>query len=343
MYVRREALYSSQIEGILSSLEDLLVFEAGQAVATSDADITETFNHVQALHMGVDLLADMTLQGPLIKAVHEELLTGVRGQELHPGEFRRTQNWIGRGGGTLENAVFVPPPPEHVPSAVSDLEDFLQSRTLPPLVAAGLAHAQFETIHPFGDGNGRIGRLLVTLLLVERGLLEQPLLYLSLYLKQNREEYYRRLDATRHRGDWEGWLHFFLDGVRITADDAARTAVELSALRESHLRLAASQKPGRYAVPLLDLLAEQPYVTIKRATEHLGTTPATTARLLDRLSELEVITEVTGRRRNRVYSYSSFLEVLTSSDDLLGFGVESVSRSAADGCAPHSTLKSEGP
>ena len=317
MYVRREALYSSQIEGLQSSLDDMLAYEVGESAAATGDDIALTVNHVQAMNLGVELLGEMPIGGSMIKAVHGELLTGVRGHDRNPGAFRRTQNWVGPEGGGLENAVFVPPPPEHLSEAIGDLEEFLQDRTLPPLVAAGLAHAQFETIHPFGDGNGRVGRLLITLLLVERGLLPQPLLYPSLYLKQNRQEYYERLNATRHRGDWEGWLRFFLRGVKIAADDAVRTAVKLSALRDTHLRLAATEHLGRYGVPLLDLLAEQPYVTIKYATERLGTTPATAARLLDRLADLRVVTEITGQRRNRIYSYSSFLDVLARDEDPL--------------------------
>ena len=311
-YVRREALYSSEIEGINSTLDDLLTIEFSETPQSTDLDLTGTYNHVQAMNLGLDLLPDLSVSGELIKAVHRELLQGVRGQERNPGRFRRTQNWVGPEGCTLESAHFVPPPPDELPGAMSDLEFYLQDRTAPPLVVAGLTHAQFETIHPFGDGNGRVGRLLITLFLTERGLLHKPLLYPSLYLKQNRLEYYERLNLVRHRGDWEGWLRFFLDGVRIAADDAARTAVELAALREAHLRLAATEHLGRYAVPLLDLLAEQPRLTIKYATEQLATTTATAARLLDRLRELGVVTEVTGQRRNRVYSYSPFLDVLSA-------------------------------
>ena len=315
MYVRREALYSSEIEGIHSTLDDLLTIEVNESPEGAGADLTATYNHVQAMNIGLDLLSDAPLAEPLILAVHRQLLQGVRGEERNPGELRRRQNWIGPEGCTVESAHFVPPPPEEVPDAMADLEDYLGTRTTPPLVVAGLAHAQFETIHPFGDGNGRVGRLLITLYLTERGLLHKPLLYPSLYLKQNRLEYYERLNRVRHRGDWEGWLRFFLDGIRIAADDAVRTAIQLSALRETHLRLAGTEQLGRYAVPLLDLLATQPRLTIKYATEQLRTTPATTARLLDRMSELGVVTEVTGQRRNRVYSYSPFLDVLSAEDD----------------------------
>lgn len=316
--VRREALYSSEIEGIHSTLDDLLAVEVSDTARGADVDLAATFNHVQAMNLGLDLVSSAPLSGSLIKAIHRELLQGVRGHERTPGAFRRTQNWIGPEGCTVESAHFVPPPPEEVPDAMADLEDYLRDRMAPPLVVAGLTHAQFETIHPFGDGNGRVGRLLITLYLTERGLLHKPLLYPSLYLKQNRPEYYERLNLVRHRGDWEGWLRFFLDGIRIAADDAARTVVELSALREVHLRLAATENLGRYAVPLLDLLAEQPRLTIRYATAQLGTTPATAARLLDRMSELGVVTEVTGQRRNRIYSYSPFLDILTTEGEGTG-------------------------
>ena len=318
VYVRREALYSSEIEGIHSTLDDLLSVEVSDTARGVDADLAANFNHVQAMNLGLDLLSNAPLSASLIKAIHRELLQGVRGHERTLGAFRRTQNWIGPEGCTVESAHFVPPPPEEVPNAMADLEDYLRDRIAPPLVVAGLAHAQFETIHPFGDGNGRVGRLLITLYLTERGLLHKPLLYPSLYLKQNRLEYYERLNLVRHRGDWEGWMRFFLDGIRIAADDAARTAIGLSTLREDHLRLAATENLGRYAAPLLDLLAEQPRLTIRYATAQLGTTPATAARLLERMSELGVVTEVTGLRRNRIYSYSPFLDILTTEGEGAG-------------------------
>ena len=315
MYVRQEAVFSSQIEGTRSSLDDLLAFEVDAAVTPPPADIVETVNYVRAMNLGLELLRELSVSGRLIRAVHGELLSGVRGQELNPGEYRRTQNWIGPAGCTVDSATFVPPAPGDLPDVLEDFEQFLQDRALPPLVAAGLAHAQFETIHPFRDGNGRVGRLLIALQLVDRRVLDRPLLYLSLFLKQNRDEYYWRLDAVRDRGDWEGWLRFFLQGVAITADSAARTAGAMSELREQHLRLAATEHLGQYAVPLLDLLAEQPFVTVKYATERMAATPSTTGRLLDRLTALGVVTEITGRRRNRLYSYSPFLSLLAGDDE----------------------------
>ena len=309
-YVRREAVLSSQIEGTQSSLDDVLAHEVEARMDELPADIAETVNYVKAIRLGLDRLDELPLSGRLIRYVHRELLTGVRGQERSPGEFRTTQNWVGPTGCTLETAEFVPPSPDDLPDALRDFEVFLNDSTDPPLVLAGLAHAQFETIHPFLDGNGRVGRLLITLLLVQRRVLARPLLYLSLFLKQNRSEYYDRLNAVRKQGDWEGWLRFFLTGVAVTANDAVRVAAELSSLTEQHRRTATYQNLGKYGWPMLDLLAEQPVVTIKYASARLGSTPSTVGRLLDGLVTLGIVEEITGRKRDRVYRYSPFLDVL---------------------------------
>ena len=312
-YIRREAVLSSQIEGTQSSLDDVLAHEVEARVASLPADIAETVNYVRAMHLGLSLLDELPLSGRLIRRMHGELMKGVRGQERSPGEFRTTQNWVGPAGCTLETAAFVPPSPDDLPAAIKDFEFFLNDSNEPSLVLAGLAHAQFETIHPFLDGNGRIGRLLITLLLVERRVLARPLLYLSLFLKQNRSEYYDRLNAIRTHGDWEGWLRFFLTGVAVTANDAVRVAAELSTLTDSHRQ--ASQNLGKYAWPLLDLMAEHPIITIGHASARLGATPSTVGRLLDGLVALGVVAEITGRRRNRVYRYSPFLDVLADDPD----------------------------
>lgn len=314
MYVRREAVLSSQIEGTQSSLDDLLAFEIEAPGLVQPVDVAETVNYVKAMNAGLKLLGELSLSGRLIRSVHEELLTGVRGQERHPGRFRTTQNWVGPAGATIETATFVPPGPDHLAEAFGDLEKFFHDRSMPPLVHAGLAHAQFETIHPFLDGNGRVGRLLITLLLVERQVLTRPLLYLSLYLKQNRTEYYDRLTAIRQRGDWEGWLRFFLTGVAVTADDAAAVAGSLTDLRDQHLRRAAAESFGRYGVPLLDLLTEQPLITVSYAVERLGASPTTIGGLLDKATRLGMVEEITGQRRNRVYRYSPFLDLFTSDE-----------------------------
>ena len=309
-YVRREAVLSSQIEGTQSSLDDLLAHEAQARVVGPPSDLAETINYVRAMHLGLGLLGELPLSGRLIRRMHGELMEGGRGSERSPGEFRTTQNWVGPPGCTLETAAFVPPAPDDLPDAIRDLEVYLNESQDPPLVLAGLAHAQFETIHPFLDGNGRVGRMLITLLLVQRGLLARPLLYLSLYLKQNRSEYYDRLNAIRVYGDWEGWLSFFLMGVAATADHAARVAASLTAFLDEHRDLAMRENFGKYGWPMLDLLAEQPVMTIKHASARLGATPATVGRLLTRMESEDMVEEVTGRRRDRVYRYSSFMDLL---------------------------------
>lgn len=309
-YVRREAVLSSQIEGTQSSLDDLFAHEVEVQVTGPMADIYETVNYVRAMDLGLRLLDELPLSGRLIRMVHKELMTGTRGQERTPGEFRKSQNWIGPAGCTLETAAFVPPSPDDLGTAIHDLEIYLNDSNDPPLALAGLAHAQFETIHPFLDGNGRIGRLLITLLLVQRGALAHPLLYLSLFFKQNRSEYYDRLNTIRTHGDWEGWLKFFLTGVASTASDAVRVAGELSALTDEHRQIATSHNFGRYGWLLLNLLAEQPIMKIKYATDRLGATSTTIGGLFDQMAELGMVTEITGRRRNRVYRYSPFLDIL---------------------------------
>ena len=314
-YIRREAVLSSQIEGTQSSLDDILAHEVEARMTGLPSDIAETVNYVRAMRLGLGLLDELPLSGRLIRRMHGALMKGVRGQERSPGEFRTTQNWVGPAGCTLETAAFVPPSPDDLPAAIRDFEVFLNNSDDPPLVLAGLAHAQFETIHPFLDGNGRVGRLLITLLLVERRVLARPLLYLSLFLKQNRSEYYDRLNAIRTQGDWEGWMKFFLTGVAVTAKDAVRVAAELSSLTESHRRMATRRDFGKYGWPMLDLLAEQPVITIKYASARLGATPTTVGRLLDRMVSMRIVDEITGQRRNRVYRYSPFLDILADDPD----------------------------
>jgi Fic family protein len=315
MYVRREAVLSSQIEGTEASLDDVLAFEVHAWDPSMPRDVTEVVNYVRALDAGLDLLKSLPLSGRLLRETHRVLLTGTRGSDRRPGEFRTSQNWIGPAGCTLATASFVPPPPHELGDAFAALEHFLNDESMPPLVQAALAHAQFETIHPFLDGNGRVGRLLITLLLCSRGVLDRPLLYLSLFLRKNRSEYYDRLSAIRDRGDWEGWLRFFLQGTRITADDAARVAGSITALRHEHLRLIAVERLGRFGVPLLDLLANQPLVSVKYATERLGSTASTIGGLLDRAVALDIIEEITGQRRNRLYRYSPYLDLFETDQE----------------------------
>lgn len=311
-FVRREAVLSSQIEGTQSSLDDLFAHEVQVSSEGLVSDIHETLNYVRAMNLGIQLLDELPLSGRLIRRIHNELMSNTRGQERTPGEFRKSQNWIGPAGCTLATAAFVPPSVDDLAIAIHELEVYLNESTDPPLVLAGLAHAQFETIHPFLDGNGRVGRLLITLLLVQRRALVRPLLYLSLYLKQHRLEYYERLNAIRTDGDWEGWLKFFLTGVASAGGDAIRVAKELSALADKHRQVVTAQNCGKYAWPLLDLLAAQPIMTIKHASERLGATSTTIGRLLDQFVERGIVTEITGQSRNRVYRYTPFLEILTN-------------------------------
>jgi Fic family protein len=307
MYVRREAVLSSQIEGTQASLTDVLVFEADEEHDGDLADVEEVINYVGAMNHGLRRLHDLPLSLRLIKEIHERLLQGVRGQEREPGEFRRSQNWIGPENCTLTTASFVPPPPEEVPVALGALETFLHDDSLPPLVHAALVHAQFETIHPFLDGNGRVGRLLVTFLLCQRGVLSRPLLYLSHYLKRHRAEYYDRLMAVRIDEDWEGWLSFFLRGETETSDDAMRTASAILALREANQRLV--HELGANGIRLLESLYERPLVTVTAAAAHLQVSWPTASKLIGAFEDRELLEEVTGHRRNRVFRYVPYLRL----------------------------------
>lgn len=265
MYVRQEAVLSSQIEGTQSSLQNLLAAEARLNDPDAPADVSEVLNYVKAMHHGLARLVDLPVSVSLIREIHEVLLDGVRGGRLTPGELRSTQNWIGPGGCTLQDAVFVPPPPLEVPQALSDLERFLHSNSrLPVLVQIALAHAQFETIHPFPDGNGRIGRLLITFLLVERKRQKRPVLDLSYFFKRRRAEYHEKLQSVRDAGDWEGWLVFFLKGVAEVSEEATRTASAILQMREEN-RSAITRDLGRAAGNghrVMDMLFDHPLITV---------------------------------------------------------------------------------
>lgn len=312
MYVRREAVLSSQIEGTQSTLEDVLAYELDARGYEFPQDINEVVNYVRAMNYGLDRLKSLPLSLRLIREIHATLLTDVRGAEKQPGEFRTSQNWIGGGGQRLADAVFIPPPVPEMRRALDDFEKFLhEEHGLPVLLHVGLAHAQFETIHPFLDGNGRVGRLLITFLLVHRGVLQRPLLYLSHYLKRHRSEYYDRLTAIREDGDWEGWLRFFLRGVAETGREAAATAREIVALREDHRALVMDQGLGTNGTRLLDVLFQQPMVNANYVKDALGVSFVTADRLIDRLQELGLLHELTGARRGRRYAYQPYLDLLT--------------------------------
>lgn len=318
MYVRKEAVLSSQIEGTQSSLNDLLAAEADLAGGEGrPRDVAEVVNYVRAMNHGLARLAELPVSVRLIREIHGQLLADVRGSRLTPGELRRTQNWLGPGGSTLADASFVPPPPDVVPEALGALEQFLhRSDDLPVLVTIGLAHAQFETIHPFLDGNGRVGRLLITFLLVERGILGKPVLYLSHFLKAHRQEYYDRLQAVRDRGDWEGWLDFFLRGVEEVSAEAAETARRILALREEH-RAAITDHLGRAAGnghKLLESLFDRPIVSVGDVGEVTGTTFAAANKLVARLADLGILVEVTGNARNRRFRYDPYVRLFTEAE-----------------------------
>jgi len=306
MYVRQEAVLSSQIEGTQSTLEDVLEYEATGA-NERPKDVADVVNYVRAMNYGLERLADLPLSLRLIREIHARLLEGVRGGERTPGEFRRSQNWIGPPGSTLNQALFVPPPVHEMQRALDNLEKFLHQDTAHPLlVQCGLAHAQFETVHPFLDGNGRMGRLLITFLLCWREALHRPLLYLSLYLKAHRAEYYDRLQAVRTDGDWEGWLRFFLTGVVEVADEATNTARAILDMREAH-RQRVGDACGGTGLALLELLYATPLVTPRVVQERLGCAYGTASKLVTRFAELGLLRETTGQQRNRRYRYEPYL------------------------------------
>ncbi|MEW6167774.1 MAG: Fic family protein [Pseudomonadota bacterium] len=312
MYVRKEAVLSSQIEGTQSSLQNLLAAETRLHDPNTPGDVAEVINYVRAMNHGLKRLAELPVSTRLIKEIHAELMRGVRGGRLTPGELRSSQNWIGPGGCTLAEAAFVPPPPHQVPQALADLERFLHAAgPLPALVQVGLAHAQFETIHPFLDGNGRIGRLLITFLLVEKRLLTKPVLYLSHHFKRHRTEYYERLQAVRDAGDWEGWLAFFLRGVAEVSREATQTAAAILRMREEY-RARIAEQLGRAAANghrIMERLFEHPVVTVARVREWLDVTPAGANNLVARLESLGLLREITGYARNRRFRFEPYLKL----------------------------------
>lgn len=318
MYVRKEAVLSSQIEGTQSSLQNVLAAEARLFDSDAPGDVNEVINYVRAMNYGLERLTTLPVSVRLIREIHAELLRGVRGGEHTPGELRTSQNWIGSPGCSLSQATFVPPPPHEVPQALADLERFLHAQDdLPVLIRVGLAHAQFETIHPFLDGNGRIGRLLITFLLVEKGLLRKPVLYLSHYFKRHRAEYYEYLQAVRDAGDWESWLDFFLRGVIEVSEEASRTAAAILGMREEY-RVNITEQLGRAAANghrTMDKLFEQPIVTVGTVREWLGVTQAGANNLVRRLVGAGVLREITGYARNRRFRFEPYLRLFEEPEE----------------------------
>lgn len=315
-FVRKEAVLTSQIEGTQATLQDVLTYEATQQAERPD-DVEAVCNYVEALTYARKQLANpkgLPLSTRLLCGAHRILMRGGRGADQQPGEIRRSQNWI--GGTRPGTARFVPPPPDEVSGALATLERWLHSDDpLPPLVKAGLAHVQFETIHPFLDGNGRIGRLLVALLVEHWGLLTQPLLYLSVAFRRRQQEYYARLAAVRSEGDWEGWTAFFLDCVREAAADGVNVAQALhTLLARDRERLVGHERATVAAIQLLDRLPKHPVVTVPRAAEVLGLTAPPTRKAIDVLESLGVLRETTGKQRDRVYAYHEYLRILTGDE-----------------------------
>jgi Fic family protein len=318
MYVRREAVLSSQIEGTHASLMDVLEYEAIRERGRARVDVREIINYIEAMEHGLSRLDELPLSRRLMCEVHAVLMKDVRGGEPHktPGEFRKTQNWI--GGGSPATARFVPPPPDEVGRAFASLENFLHSDDpMPALIKAGLAHAQFETIHPFLDGNGRTGRLLITFWLVEQKILEKPLLYPSLYFKEHRDEYIDRLQAIRDEGAWEHWLEFFLDGIAQVAKEATDRAQQIVGLRERD-RSRIAQEMGRRragnALVLHDTLFQLPIVTAKLVEDITGVSQPTASALIHDLVEMGILRELTGRPRYRVFAYGDYLDLFPGSE-----------------------------
>lgn len=317
MYVRKEAVLSSQIEGTQASLDDLLEYEGKIEGKSSPDDLNEVSNYVEAMNYGLERLREFPLSLRLIREIHAQLMTGIRGGHKNPGEFRTSQNWI--GGTRPGNATFVPPPAHEVVPCLGALETFLHDETVPPLLKAGLAHAQFETIHPFLDGNGRMGRLLITFILCHDQVLEKPLLYLSLFFKKHRQEYYERLNAVRRDGDWEGWIKYYLQGVdeiSKQATDAAKAIMDL--LAADRQKVAGLGKAAPTALTLLDLLYRRPYVTIPSVARELGISSPAAGKAVRNLVALGILTEVSGKKRDRVFLHEPYLSILREGTELYG-------------------------
>ncbi|NOD48707.1 MULTISPECIES: Fic family protein [unclassified Ruegeria] len=310
MYVRKEAVLSSQIEGTQASLGDILEVEAEIFDPTRPNDTEEILNYVKAMNYGLKRLDELPMSLRLIREIHARLMQGVRGQHATPGDFRKTQNWIGPEGATLKNATFVPPPPSELSRLLGNLETYFHEKSSTPLlIRVGLIHAHFETLHPFLDGNGRMGRLLIAFTLCEQEVLLRPVLYLSHYLKRNRAEYYDRLQAVRTAGDWEGWLKFFLKGVAQVANEATETARDIVQMREAHRQMIIDDL-GRGAangLKLLESLYLRPIFKVNNVAELLEISPQAANSITDRFLGMGLVTETTGQKRNRVFRYDPYV------------------------------------
>lgn len=315
-FVRREAVLSSKIEGTQATLGEFLAAEAGAVVERSPEDLREVGNYVVALEYGISRLDRLPLSVRLIRELHEKLMEGVRGQHATPGVFRKTQNWIGRPGSTLATATFIPPPPGEVEPCLSAWEKFVHESGLPPLVTIALAHYQFEAIHPFLDGNGRVGRLLITLFLIERKILPTPLLYLSAFFEASRRDYYGGLRAVSERAAWNDWLEYFLQGIARMSEDALSRATRINdLLGEWRAKLAG--QPTNTPLRVIDLLAANPFLTITGAARNLDLAFTTAQRAIDRLEQYGVVQRVSDAKRDRVYCAQALLDILEEPAQLI--------------------------
>ena len=312
MYVRKEALLSTQIEGTQASLEDIFSFEQGAQPAVFN-DVQEVINYIHALHYGIERIKEIPMSMRLLKELHAMLLKDVRGAEKSPGEFRRSQNWIGPAGASLNDALFVPPPPHEMIAAMSALEQYMHaSSDFHPLINCALIHYQFETIHPFLDGNGRLGRLLITFYLLWKEELHAPLLYLSYYLKQHRQEYYDRLMLVREKGDYEQWITFFLKGISITAQAALHDAKRILQLKQDHIQLLHVKKvTSPLALILLEKLFYTPVMSINDVKDALDTSYQSASAIVNQLQAIDILKEVTGKKRDKQFVYTDYVQLLS--------------------------------
>jgi Fic family protein len=317
MYVRKEALLSSQIEGTQASLENIFEYENGDKPENIN-DVAEVINYIRALNYGMDRLKTLPISLRLIKEIHGVLMQGTRGGNKTPGEFRKTQNWIGPPGSTLKDARYIPPPPQEVVKTMGDLEQYIhKGRKLPVLIDCGLVHYQFESIHPFLDGNGRVGRLLITFYLYFREVLHRPLLYLSYYFKKNRQEYYDRLNMVRDKGDYEQWIAFFLKGVVETADSAVETARKILELQTKHRELLWKKKlSSPLAVGILERLFQKPYVSVNDVAKEFSISFQAASNLVSQLEGAGILHEITGKKRDKRFIYAAYISILSEGTGL---------------------------
>lgn len=318
MYVKKEALLSSQIEGTQASLEGVLEFEADLTPKDDVQEIKEVFNYIRALNYGIERLNKLPMSSRLIKEIHKILVKGTRGSHRKPGEFRKTQNWVGPPGVSLDEAIFVPPPPDEVLPAMRQLEEFLHSdEKIPPLIKIALIHVQFETIHPFSDGNGRIGRLLITFYLLWKEILSKPILYLSFYLKKHRTQYYDLFMKVRIEGAWEKWSKFFLKGVIETSEEATNTAREIIALKDNLIRkIYENNIFSIYAVKLIDILFHKPLISVSDVVEKLNISRDSANELVKKFEKTDILREITGKQRYKKYLFRDYIEIIRRGTEL---------------------------